>query len=113
MLLPFAWRDLDCCSSSCNVFRSLWGVDPMESVRDHYTDARGALRLMRQMGGLSAMAHGLAARSGLVEGHAVGGLALSSDHRSLLVCIRPGEWAGKTQSGYAIVKTADWGWHLA
>lgn len=111
MLRPFEWGPCDCSSAACDVFLRLWGIDPMASVRAQYADKRGAAILISQMGGFRAMAHGLAARSGLAEGHVTGGIALSGDLRSLLICITPGHWAGKTRGGFAILRAADRGWH--
>lgn len=115
MLRPFEWGACDCCSSACNVFASIWGVDPMAPVRG-YSGPLGAARLMRRTEGLAALAETLAARAGLAEGHATGGLALSEDtggQRSLLICITPGLWAGKSKDGLAILRRAERGWHLA
>src|SRR5690606_23486075 len=44
MLRPFEWGPCDCCSAACNVFASLWGVDPMAPVRG-YSGPLGAARL--------------------------------------------------------------------
>lgn len=113
MCRPFAWGHCDCCSAACDIFAALWGVDPMAPVRG-YLGASGARRMMKSHGGLPALADDLADRSGLSEGHAVGGIALSheiSGNRSLLICIKPGFWAGKSLNGMAILRSAAKGWH--
>lgn len=110
---PFEWGAADCCTAACDVFAALWGVDPMAEIRAQYTGLKGAAALIRENGGLPAMAESIAAQAGLSAGHAAGGLALSHDARSLLVCIEPGAWAGKTQTGFAILRQAGKGWHLA
>lgn len=113
MSRPFEWGAADCCTSACDVFLQLWGIDPMAAIRAQYTGLRGAAALIQAHGGLPAMAEAIAAQTGLIEGHAIGGLALSHDARSLLVCIEPGHWAGKSQTGFALVRRAGKGWHLA
>ncbi|WJS86697.1 hypothetical protein [Paracoccus sp. TOH] len=115
MSRPFEWGPCDCCSAACDVFAALWGLDPMAAVRG-YRGPIGAVRMMRRAGGLPALAEGLAARAGFVTGHAIGGLALArgrAGRRSLLICITPGIWAGKSKYGFAILRNADRGWHLA
>lgn len=115
MSKPFAWGACDCCSAACDVFARLWGVDPMASIRG-YQGAMAAHRVMVRHGGLPALALTLAGRADLSPGHAVGGLALSDFagwRQSLLICIQPGLWAGKSSRGFALVKSAARGWHLA
>lgn len=109
----FEWGVADCCLSACDTFASLWGVDPIAAYRGQYEGLRGAAALIRESGGLPALAETVASSLGLTEGHAPGGLALSTDGRSLLICIQPGQWAGKTETGFAIVRAAGRGWHLA
>lgn len=111
MSRPFEWGPCDCCSAACDVYAALWGLDPMAPVRTQYTNLRGAASLIRESGGLPALAQRLADQAGLIEGDAVGGLALSTEGRSLLICITPGQWAGKTEGGFAILQTAWKGWH--
>lgn len=115
MSRPFAWGPCDCCTAACDVFAALWGIDPMAPVRG-YGGPLGALRMIRRAGGMPALAQSLAGRAGLRDGHAVGGLALSDvpgSRQSLLICIQPGLWAGKSKAGFALVRTAQKGWHLA
>lgn len=115
MSRPFMWGSCDCCSAACDVFFGLWGIDPMASVRS-YRGALAAHRLMARHGGLPALAVVLAERTCLSPGHAVGGLALSDfvgRRQSLLICIQPGQWVGKSSRGFAVVKSAARGWHLA
>lgn len=110
MQRPFVWGACDCCSAACDVFATLWGFDPMAPVRG-YGSVRDVARLMRRHSGLMALAETLADRAGLVEGHAPGGLAC--DGRSLLICIQPGLWAGKSKHGLAILRKVEKGWHIA
>lgn len=111
MSWPFEWGPYDCCSAACNAFEALHGFDPMGPVRAQYTGMRGAASLIRESSGLPALAQSLAECAGLIEGRATGGPALSNDHRSLLICITPGLWAGKTETGFAILREATKGWH--
>ncbi|MFB9223251.1 DUF6950 family protein [Paracoccus cavernae] len=114
MARPFAWGPCDCSSAACDVFAALWGFDPMARVRG-YQGERGALRLMRESGGMNGLAATLAAEAGLRDGHAAGGLALVGieGRASLAICIHPGLWAGKSLRGFALVQAAEQGWHLA
>lgn len=110
---PFLWGPCDCCSAACRVFHSLWGIDPMAGV-SAYQGPLQAARLIRAHGGLEPMADTMAGAAGLRPGHAIGGLAISpatARHRAILVCIQPGLWAGKSKSGFAILRTAEKGWH--
>ncbi|WP_147393090.1 DUF6950 family protein [Paracoccus siganidrum] len=124
MSRPFEWGPCDCCSAACDVFAALWGFDPMAALRG-YHGLMGAVRLLDHGGGLEEMADRHARRAGLRAGHATGGLAfvhfapelglLHGPRRvllaSLLICIQPGQWAGKSRNGFAILRSADKGWH--
>lgn len=118
MSMPWKWDVADCCTSACDVFHALHGIDPMASVRG-YGDAMGAARLIRSYGGFVAMASALASGSGLaVSDGRTGDIGVSSvgvaegpERRSLLICVQPGVWAGKTITGYAIIKNAERCWH--
>lgn len=114
MSRPFEWGPADCCSASCDVFAALWGFDPMAAVRG-YVGAVGAARLMAGAGGLRPLASRVLTDAGLVPGHATGGLglALFGGRASLLVCVEPGLWAGKSLRGYALVRAAEMGWTYA
>lgn len=115
MSRPFAWGPCDCCTAACDVFLGLWGVDPMAALRGRYTGATGAARVLWQNGGLAAWAARVARREGLLPGHATGGFGLSvvQDRPSLLICIEPGLWAGKSLHGFALLRAAEMGWHHA
>lgn len=110
MSRPFAWGACDCVSAACDVFARLWGADPLAPWRG-YTGRSEALRIIRALGGFDALAEAMT--RGLADGHASGGLALSiGRQRSMLICIQPGLWAGKTRDGFGITKHAGRGWHL-
>lgn len=112
MSRPFAWGPCDCMSAACATFARLRGLDPWEPWQG-YAGRAEAMRVVRGAGGLDALAAEVAARAKLTDGHAPGGLALSiGRHRSMLVCIQPGLWAGKTRHGFGILTQAGRGWHL-
>jgi len=113
MMQPFVWGTCDCCTAACDVFQRLHGIDPMAHLRPQYGSKRGALALIRESGGLLSIAESIAAHLGAVEGHAPGGIALSDDHRSLMLCVEPGLWAAKSETGFALVSRAARGWHIA
>lgn len=112
MSRPFEWGACDCVSAACDAFARLWRVDPLAPWRG-YTGRAEALCIVRGLGGFDALAVEMARQAELTEGHAPGGLALSiGQHRSMLICIQPGLWAGKTRDGFGITKQAGRGWHL-
>lgn len=110
MSRPFVWGPCDCCTAAADAYLRLWGVDPMAGRRG-YRGRIAAGRMMRAAGGLARMAADQARAMGLQDGHRIGGLAVAVNGRSLLVCIQPGQWAGKTMTGFAIVRQAGQGWH--
>jgi hypothetical protein len=111
MSRPFEWGVCDCSTAACDVFADLHGIDPLAPWRGIYRGEIGAARLIRSMGGPLALAQEMAARAGLVAGAALGGVGLSRG--SLVICIGPDLWAGKTKSGFAIVRTVEGAWHRA
>lgn len=109
MSRPFVWGTCDCVSAACDVFLRLWGIDPLAPWRGLEGRA-DIIRAIRAEGGTDAALTRLAA--GLRPGHAIGGLAVSTGSpRSLLICIQPGLWAGKTRRGFALLRAAERGWH--
>ncbi|WP_404811458.1 DUF6950 family protein [Gemmobacter serpentinus] len=110
MSCAFAWGGCDCVGAASAVFAALHGRDPLEGVSAWRGPAE-AMRIIKAGGGLERLATAQARRLGLREGHAIGGLAVSVDARTLLVCIQPGIWAGKTKTGFAIMRQAGRGWY--
>jgi hypothetical protein len=53
---PFVWGAFDCFCWAADVVRMVTGADPARGLRGAYADARGALRLAQQHGGLQALA---------------------------------------------------------
>ena len=111
MSRPFEWGGCDCVSAACDVFRDLHGVDPLAPWRGRYRTKAQAWRLVTALGGPVAAAGDLARRAGLSEGAAVGALGVAG--KSFVICVAPGWWAGKSKSGFALVRSVEGAWHLA
>lgn len=109
MSRPFSWGVCDCVTATCDVYLRLHGVDLLSPWRGRWTGAVSAERLVRDMGGPLACASEMARRAGLVQGAKTGGIGLSG--RTLVVCVTPGIWVGKSKNGFGIVRTSDWAWH--
>lgn len=112
---PFEWGPCDCCSGPADAFAALWGRDPMAPVRG-YVGMTGAVRMIRQAGGLPRLAAHLAATGGLTEvdpaeakAGAIG-LVENGFAHSLALCIGGGKWAVKTRDGFAIANGAVSAW---
>ena len=103
---PWQWGAADCCTAACDVFKRLHGVDPMEPLRGRYMSRVGAMRLVALDGGWLAMGGKLAARSGLVESDGREGdigIIRTGDQLALGICLAPGVWAAKDETGMATV----------
>lgn len=53
---PFKWGLLDCVLLAADCMAACTGVDPAAEIRGTYSDAIGASRLVRDLGGLAAIA---------------------------------------------------------
>lgn len=112
------WGVRDCCSSAADVFLALHGIDPMAEVRGTYSTAIGAYRLIRDWGGFPAMADAMARIAGLEIGTGQPGeIGLSEpgnaggpDGRAMLICIQPGQWAGKSEMGFVVLPGVERCW---
>ena len=117
MLVRWQWGAADCCTAACDVHLRVFGVDPMAPLRGRYASRGGALRLIRAAGGLVALAGDLAARAGLrpLADDLPGALGVADmpGGQALLICLRPGLWAGKTPGGYATVTGVGAKWSLS
>ena len=110
MLGEIEWGVRDCCTGACDVFLSLFGVDPMAPLRGSYSTKFGAYRQINQRGGWSRMTEDLAVSSGLLSG--VGGLgelgltrqgvANYSGGRALAICAGEIGWIIKAEMGYVL-----------
>jgi hypothetical protein len=108
---PWEWGRADCCTSACDVFLRLYGIDPMASLRGTYSTQRGAAKAIARMGGFDQMAATLAARAGMqpVEPR-VGAVGVT--HEGLVICARPGVWLGKTLTGMTTVREVSAAYHV-
>ncbi|WP_372836797.1 DUF6950 family protein [Puniceibacterium confluentis] len=102
---PFGWEGAsDCSVTACDAFLSLTGIDFGAGLRGTYSTRAEALALIRARGGFLAMWRAQAVRCGLVPGAEQSGSigVVSADgvtFRTLGLCVRPGLWAAKSQSG--------------
>ena len=48
---PFTWGHVDCCLWVADAVQAMTGRDPAADVRAHYSTARGAKSVLRQVGG--------------------------------------------------------------
>lgn len=56
MRRPFVWGQQDCVLFAADCVEAVLGEDPAADVRGTYSTARGASRVLRQRGGLAAIA---------------------------------------------------------
>ena len=96
---PFTWGHVDCCLWVADAVQAMTGRDPAADVRAHYSTARGAKSVLRQVGGLE----GAGARCGLPIGRlfaAAGDVGIVNDGASDLLAVCIGEhWMVTTKSG--------------
>jgi hypothetical protein len=52
---PFAWGANDCCTFAGDAVQIMTGNDPMRSLRGRYRTRRGAIRLIKQYGGIERL----------------------------------------------------------
>lgn len=88
---PAAWGSQDCALFAADCVAACTGVDPAEGTRGTYTDAMSAARVVRELGGLAAVA---AARLGeevppLMAQPGDVGLVMSDGRECLAVCTGP------------------------
>ena len=115
MLRRWKWGEADCCTSACDVFLRLHGVDPMKPLRGACASREEAERVIGAYGGMLAMAERLTAAAGLVRTDAPqpGDLGLTAERpegQALCICVSPDRWAAKTARGFAVVDAAEGAW---
>lgn len=103
---PFVWGAGDCCTSACDVFARLYGIDPMAPLRGRYASESQAMAMIRARGGWRRMTAQLADLAGLLPG--VGGageigLIKLPAGFALGVGVGGGQWAGRVDGGYQTV----------
>jgi hypothetical protein len=115
MAAPFAWGAHDCCLFAADAVLAQTGEDPAAEFRVTYADAREALELLTELGGLSAVA----ARAGdpiAALCAQVGDIGLvEHDGRELLaVCAGP-VWLVPAEQGLAAlpIDSATSAWRVA
>lgn len=112
---PWQWGVADCCTSACDVFQRLHGVDPMQDLRGAYSSRTGAVRAIAARGGWHQMAGDLAAAAGLSDG--VGGageIGLIVSDGNLCLGVSTGKvWVGKSLTGLATVPDCVRSWRVA
>lgn len=107
---PFAWGARDCCTSACDAFRVIHGIDPMGHLRDRYRGRAGAERLIRDAGGMPALAGSCARAAGLVAGTGAPGELGLTARGALVLGLGFGRWAGKAKEGLQIVTSVERSW---
>jgi hypothetical protein len=118
MLRPWDWaRDWHCLGDAADVFKALWGVDPIANLRGLAGTFGAARRIVRAAGSLDVLAEREFAAAGLVKGVAVpGAIAVGPSGgrtfggRVTLICVAPGVWLGKTMGGFANRQWDGEGW---
>ena len=106
---PFEWGVSDCCTSACDVFQRLHGVDPMAPLRGRYSSRDEALALIRARGGWRRMFAALADVAELSGGEgAEGEIALVKAEAGFTLAVGTGNnwWAIKMDSGFKTVPGA-------
>lgn len=98
----FAWGECDCCTWACDWVAQVIGVDPARRWRGACASAIEAARILKEGGGMLALAQAAFADVGLAEtddplpGDV--GVVLGSDGETMAIRTRIG-WAVKTRDG--------------
>ena len=108
---PWEWGEADCCTSVCDVFFRLYGIDPMACLRGKYSTKLGAIRKINSYGGFIPMSKVLADQHDLHECEPKVG-AIGAIDSSLLICVKPDLWLGKTLHGLSPVSSASVAYHV-
>jgi len=101
---PMIWGVSDCCTSACDAFWRLHGIDPMAPLRGRYASEAEASALIKAWGGWPRMFRSLAAQAGLKRGTgAAGEIGLIRRGRewALTISVGHGLWAGRVDGGFA------------
>jgi hypothetical protein len=109
--------DHHCLGDASDVFRALWGVDPMAAIRGKARSFCGAVRVVGGFGGMDGLADTLFPQAGLARQIAApGAIAIGPSGgrifggRVALICIKPGFWAGKSDGGFSVIQWNGNGW---
>lgn len=98
---PFAWGTHDCCLWAADSVEAVTGTDPAARWRGTYRDEIGALRLVRALGGLPAVAAlgGVEIAPGLAAPGDVGLVTWPDGVACLGVCAGVSRWLVVGDSG--------------
>lgn len=110
---PFVWGSGDCCTSACDVFQRLHGVDPMAPLRGRYASEAEAMALIRARGGWRRMTQWLADLAGLRSGvGAAGEIGLIKLENGFALGVGMGrwQWAGRVDGGFQTVGSVVKSW---
>lgn len=118
MARPWAWGQADCWCAACDVFAAVHGFDPMAAHRGRYAGRAGAARIVREAGGMVALAAGTFEAAGLVRGLrsraalalTEAGMAQGMGRRALCVHVGEGVFAGKTAEGFGLTGRVEEVW---
>tara|TARA_R110002126_G_scaffold78081_2_gene194609 strand:- start:7022 stop:7378 length:357 start_codon:yes stop_codon:yes gene_type:complete len=103
---PFKWGLRRDCTAACVAFEALHGLDPLWGCQARYKTARGAALILKRAGGYLAWCEDTFDLP-KTDTPKTGDLALvaSADPlgAALAICIRPGEYAAKTETGVRII----------
>lgn len=112
MSRPWDWVTSDCIRDAGDVFISLFGIDPVATLRGKYGSARSAMKLSSQ-GQRRDFVEASFGKSGLVDSRNIGAIGLSYNggptFDGLATVLHCGDdwWIGKAMSGYSLVKNTD------
>lgn len=106
---PVVWGASDCSASACRIYWALWGVDIQAGWRDYACPVTAKRMLLRRGVTLASALEAGATAAGLVRcaEHAGAFGAVRTDspwfgNCAAAICIRPGEWAARTENGFGI-----------
>ena len=115
MAAPFAWGTHDCCLFAADAVLAQTGADPAAEFRGTYADAREAMELLTELGGLSAVAaRGGAPIAALCAQVGDIGLVEHEGRELLAVCAGP-VWLVPAEQGLAAlpIDSAISAWRVA
>ncbi len=102
---PFVWGACDCCTFACDWVSRATGVDPARDWRGLCASARDAARILRDGGGVLALARQGCAQAGLAptDDPMPGdiGVVLTAEGEAMAIRTRIG-WAVKSARGVAV-----------
>lgn len=111
---PWEWGVADCCTSACDVFEALHGIDPMAELRGKYDSQLGAAKEIIKRGGFIKMCESLAFQAKLEQGEGkageIGVARLPDGNYALVIAIADNTWAGKTETGFVTVHEVERSW---